>query len=269
MLSYSLIGGRRRLAAEFNMTEDELRERVVDPWQAELPIVADGKTVLREQLESVQIIHTRYKIGGGGNEAWNRAVGDGTNVTSRYLRAVTPSAVLSGESAPKVEPRAVFVVHGRDLVKRDALYDLLRALNLSPIEWEQAVQMTGSTSPTILEILRAGLNRAQAIVILMTGDDLARGNPDVVGEEGGQESPQPRANVLFEAGWAFGSAPQRTIVLEVGDLRGLSDLAGVHAVRTSVPHWRGALSTRLETAGCAVDLSGTDWLSAGGALETV
>ena len=103
--------------------------------------------------------------------------------------------------------------------------------------------------------------------VLMTGDDLARGNPSVLGGDADEERAQPRPNVLFEAGWAWGSTERRTVILEVGSLRGLSDLAGVHAVRTSSPEWRGALRSRLGLAGCELDDSCVTWPTAGAALE--
>lgn len=244
-------------------------ERIVVPWRNRRELVAQGTTVPPERLIAIQVVRTDSRVTTEGDDfraAYIRASAAGENVTDEFLVALAP---IAESAAPhEADPRSVFVVHGRDASRRDALYELLRALGLRPIEWEQAVRMTGSGSPTILDVLRAGLSNARAIVILMTGDDLARGNPGVVADDPGEERPQPRPNVLFEAGWAFGSAATETVILEVGDLRGLSDLAGVHAVRTSMPEWRGALSTRLETAGCAVDTSGTDWLAAGAALES-
>jgi hypothetical protein len=45
---------------------------------------------------------------------------------------------------------------------------------------------------------------------------------------------------------------------------GLSDLGGIHFVYLGDdPASRNDLASRLETAGCAVDRSGTDWLKAG------
>jgi hypothetical protein len=45
--------------------------------------------------------------------------------------------------------RKVFVVHGRNGAARSALFTFLRALGLAPIEWSEAVRMTGEGSPYI------------------------------------------------------------------------------------------------------------------------
>lgn len=44
--------------------------------------------------------------------------------------------------------RSVFVVHGRNEPLRKAMFDFLRSINLSPMEWSHAVELTGEGSPT-------------------------------------------------------------------------------------------------------------------------
>lgn len=164
-------------------------------------------------------------------------------------------------------PRAVFVVHGRNEVLRKAMFDFLRSINLAPLEWTQAVALTGAGSPYIGQVLDAAFAHAQAVVVLMTPDEIAYLQPRyAVGEHDPDTAPatQARPNVLFEAGMALGRDERRTVLVEVGQVRPFSDVAGRHAVRlnNSLP-LRQALAQRLATAGCAVDLSGTDWHSAG------
>ena len=71
-------------------------------------------------------------------------------------------------------PRRVFVIHGRNLAARDALFSFLRSIDLSPIEWEEAVAMTGIATPYVGEILDTAFTESQAAIVLLTGDDLAR-----------------------------------------------------------------------------------------------
>ena len=164
--------------------------------------------------------------------------------------------------------RRVFVVHGRNEKLRRAMFIFLRSIGLEPIEWTEAVKWTGSGSPHISEILNVAFNRAQAIVVLMTPDDEARLRLEFQsGDNPPHEkdlTPQARLNVIFEAGMALGRDPDRTVLVEIGQLRPFSDIGGRHTVRldNSVAR-RQDLAMRLETAGCRVNLDGTDWHTAG------
>lgn len=63
---------------------------------------------------------------------------------------------------------------------------------------------------------------------------------------------------------AFGRHPDRTVLVQIGDMRPFSDVAGRHAVHfDGSAEARSDLANRLSTAGCEVDLSGRDWLSEG------
>lgn len=75
---------------------------------------------------------------------------------------------------------------------------------------------------------------------------------------------QPRQNVLFDAGVAYGRAPERTLLLRIGPQRPMSDLAGHHILQLDdSPQSRQAVADALRVAGCPVDLSGSDWFRAG------
>lgn len=165
------------------------------------------------------------------------------------------------------EPRTVFVVHGRNVHARNALFDFLRALGLRPLEWSQALKLTGEGSPYIGQVLDHAFAAAQALVVLLTPDDIAYLRREYASRDDDPElepTPQARPNVLFEAGMAFGRYPRRTILVEMGTLRPFSDVAGRHAVRMDgTAEKRTELAERLRTAGCEVDNGGTDWLTAG------
>ncbi len=162
----------------------------------------------------------------------------------------------------------VFVVHGRNLSARDAIFQFLRAIGLKPIEWSQATALSGKGSPFVGEILEAAFSNAQAVVVLITGDDEAKlrndylRNADPIFEK--VFTPQARPNVLFEAGMAFGYHPDRTILVEIGETRPFSDIAGRHIIRiNNSSENRQELAQRLKNAGCVVDISGTDWHNVG------
>jgi predicted nucleotide-binding protein len=171
------------------------------------------------------------------------------------------------ESVPDVNPRDVFVVVGRNNEANKAMFTFLRAINLKPMEWSAAIAATGSGSPFIGNALDAAFAKVQAVVVFMTPDDIAQLRPEYASGPSDPEvtpTPQPRPNVLFEAGMALGHHPNRTILVELGSLRSFSDIAGRHTVRIdNSAEKRSELANRLKNAGCAVDTSGPDWFSAG------
>lgn len=163
--------------------------------------------------------------------------------------------------------RNVFVVHGRNQQARLAMFDFLRAAGLTPIEWSRARSLTEEPTPYIGTILDAVFDAAQAVVVLLTPDEIVSLRPeyaDGMSDPDLNPAAQARPNVLFEAGMAMGRHPDRTILVELGRTRNFSDVAGRHALRIgNAPNQRQELVDRLRTAGCSVDVSGTDWYESG------
>jgi predicted nucleotide-binding protein len=163
---------------------------------------------------------------------------------------------------------AVFVVHGRDDNARKALSAFLGALHIYIIDWQRALRLTGKGSPYIGEVIDAGFKEARAIIVLLTPDDEAKlRRPFRKPSDSAFESRltgQPRQNVIFEAGMAFGKYKDTTILVEVGTVRQMSDLTGVHTVRlTNAMAQRKQLVNKLKTVGVELDDTGDDWLNAG------
>ncbi len=164
--------------------------------------------------------------------------------------------------------RKIFVVHGRNLLARDAMFSFLRSIDLHPIEWSEARRITGRPMPYTGEILDRAFSAAQAIVVLLTPDDLAFLDQELLNDHDPEyernPTPQARPNVLFEAGMAMGRCPERTIIVEAGRLRPFSDIAGLNVVRLNdTTERRQELAHRLIDAGCQVNLSGTSWHNEG------
>jgi predicted nucleotide-binding protein len=148
------------------------------------------------------------------------------------------------------------------------MYDFLRALGLNPLEWEKAVLLTRKTNPYVGEILDTAMAKVQAVLVMMTPDDLAMLNPTLLTRADGPSEKklrgQPRPNVLFEAGLALGRHPDKTLLVEIGQLRKFSDIAGKHVVRLNGDYsTRNDLANRLQSLGCRVDRRGTHWTKSG------
>lgn len=166
------------------------------------------------------------------------------------------------------DPRKVMVIYGRNDNLRSSMFEFLRSLDLNPIEWEQAVSETGSASPHTLDVVIKAFEMAMAVVVLMTGDDQARLHPELVTVDDPDYetkfSPQPRANVLFEAGMALALQRKRTVPVTIGKIRQMSNIDGLNLVKLdNTAKKRNALATRLKNAGCQVNQVGNDWLEAG------
>lgn len=193
----------------------------------------------------------------------------GTSPTTPY-RVTRGSAVDSTSLAVRdtVTPgsdRDVFVIHGRDRAARDRFFEFLRAVDLRPLDWELTVMATGLSTPSLLRVIRTAMLRAQAIVALLTPDDMVALHPTLRGAQEPETDTapqmQPRPNVLIELGMALMGFPERTIIIEIGRLRPVTDLGGLNTVQLDGdPTSVGKLVQRLRTAGCRVDDAGADWL---------
>lgn len=151
----------------------------------------------------------------------------------------------------------VFLIYGRNREARSRLTGLLQAFGLEVLDWETAISLTGVASPHAREVLEAAMRNVGAVVVLMSGDEEARLRQELCAEDErateGLLGPQARPNVIFEAGLAFALFPSRTIVVQLGRLRPISDLAGVQYVPLDdSPESQRALVNRLNTAGCRI-----------------
>lgn len=164
-----------------------------------------------------------------------------------------------------VSDNVVFVAYGRDNAARTALFALLRSAGVNPREFEQLVVDHGGQAAYVGEIVDRALKEAASIIVLFTPDEKAELKPEL--RERGEDPEiyeQPRPNVILEAGMALAHRPQHTIIVQIGRVRPISDLTGRHIIQLddSIPK-RMALLQRLRAAGCRVDLSGNDWMTAG------
>ncbi len=166
------------------------------------------------------------------------------------------------------DPRIVFVVHGRNATARKSVFDFLRALGLRPMEWGHAIKATGTGLPFIGDVLHDSFQRAAAVVVVLTGDDIGKVHPDYLTASDlpheRKLTPQARQNVIFEAGMALGIWPTNTLILQFGEVRPFTDIAGRHLVHYGNDReFRQQFVSRLKIVGCEVDDNGIDWLTAG------
>jgi predicted nucleotide-binding protein len=275
---------RRDDAVAVDKDRDWIEERILEPRRESRPIAVAGQTFAWDDIERVRITvsdepstaiiqqlqaedrASSVTVLGGPGYKW-RAAARARDVTDDLIVGPPGTSTESGAAPERVDPRRVMVVYGRDAEARRAMFDFLRALGLTPMEWRSLIAETEKASPYIGEVLERAFEAAAAVVVLFTPDDEARLNERLVKADDPdferELTPQARPNVLFEAGMAFGLHPDRTVLVELGRLRPFSDVFGRHVVRLNGDE--GPLrdiAGRLRTAGCAVDDAGDDWADA-------
>jgi predicted nucleotide-binding protein len=179
--------------------------------------------------------------------------------------AVPVTASLDHQMASADKTRNVVVVHGRDTVIRDSMFQFLTSLRLNPIEWNEAVRRTALGSPYIGQVLDALFRDAQAIVVILSPDESVELRHDLrTNDSNDDHGWQPRPNVFVEAGMALAKDEPHTILVRIDVVRVASDLLGRNLVNLDDSSaQRHTLAQRLLTAGCSVVTTGTDWLRVG------
>jgi predicted nucleotide-binding protein len=208
------------------------------------------------------------------NEAKGATMANG-NEEATSLTTVEDNSLASVAGAPGPgDHRSVFLVHGRDMRTVRAMRDLLRALGLRVVEWEHAVAQTGQAAPFTGDVVLAGMGMADAVLILLTPDDVVQLRPDLVSDGDPDDERevrgQARPNVLYEAGIADALDRSRTLFVQVGNVKSPSDLSGRNMIRfDGEAQSRDRLIARLRSAGLIVDRSSEDWLRAGEFKEPI
>jgi hypothetical protein len=123
-----------------NLTEEELRDRIVAPWDRGDPVTWDGRTA-ESSKSMIEVYRTADPIDRGDVQYENelhRLMSAGENVTNDWIMAAAGNRVGAssgaglqpGQESPLRDHARVMVVHGRNGRARDAMFTFLRALGL-------------------------------------------------------------------------------------------------------------------------------------------
>lgn len=163
--------------------------------------------------------------------------------------------------------RKVFLIHGRNDAAQKEMRTFLRSLGLIARPFDD-IRHGLPGNATIMDVIQAGMKESQGVIALFTADEFASLRPDF---RGPNEQPreamrwQARPNVIFEAGLAYGLAPDRFVFVLLGDVELFSDVSGIHFYRISNdPRRRFALRQFLANGmGCDVEHQSSEWQEAG------
>jgi predicted nucleotide-binding protein len=190
-----------------------------------------------------------------------------------------PAAALPGRrTAPassknslvSTNNNSIFVVHGRDAQLNADMFAFLRAIGLDPLEWSQAIKSAKGANPHVDDVISNAMNRVQGVLVMFSPDEEARIKSKFViaaDKKKGLDKldSQARPNVIFEAGLALGAHSNKTLIVQVGEMREISDIAGKHLIHLSNDAAsRKELAQRLKSKlKFKVDMTGNDWLKIG------
>jgi predicted nucleotide-binding protein len=165
----------------------------------------------------------------------------------------------------------MFVVHGRDSRLNQDMYGFLASIGIVPMEWDHAIKAAkGGANPIVGDVISQAMERVQGVMILFSPDEEAKVKAKFASGSDKKKGLhvkgfQPRPNVIFEAGLALGAHSDKTILVQVGTVRDISDIAGRHLVHLSNSFAdRKRLADRLASKlKFKVDLDGTTWQTIG------
>ena len=254
---------------DFDLSAEELEQRYIAPYRQGRAIAINGRGIAWDEIHRTRVYWSERDIGNFASIPWGMMKDATDEVIIGHSGWELETQDSSNEQPrPARDAHEVFVVHGRNNRARDAMFTFLRTIDLTPLEWNVSREGTGKPSPYIGEILQVAFSRAHAVVVLLTPDDDVWLKPEFQTDSDPphetQLTGQARPNVLFEAGMAMGSQPDRVVLVELGNLRPFTDIAGLHIVRMDgSTQRRQELAQKLRTAGCPVNLNGEDWHTAG------
>jgi predicted nucleotide-binding protein len=162
----------------------------------------------------------------------------------------------------------VYVINGRNTAIQNAMYDFLSTLGLQLITKEDAVEALKRGSPFADEVLEMTLKSARAIIVPFTEGEQVRLRSELRKSDDKNDEakflPQPGMDQIFEAGYALGRFPERTILIQIGQVQLFSDIDGRY-----IPNFTGKeadrrdLINRLKSIGCILQEDKNTWRNAG------
>lgn len=214
-------------------------------------IIFRGERRVRFKTRGYVLIKSPFSRAPGRRET--RWVEKDCQITRSSSTSWKPAASIGSLAAMTPRNKKIFVVHGRDHAAVAKLCTFLSSIGLHPRTFIDVASSLGG-APSISEIIRAGMEEAQAVLVLFTGDERAVLDSRLeaaLDSESDRTRIQARPNVIFEAGLALGSRPNQTILVSLGaDVRLFSDVHGYRVIALSEARAFEELRGRLEATGC-------------------
>lgn len=177
---------------------------------------------------------------------------NGDKVSSRLMSGLFHRK----KQAPRSASNLLLLITGAGMSEQ--LHLFLKSLGLTAIDWDQDVQLSGNPAGVPWKDARQAMLGGVPTLVVFTPDER------VGDSEGSDGAMQPRADVLFDAGYALGSDPDGTVFVRIGDCRlPDDDIERRSLALDDGEQSRSKLIARLQQAGLKIDTAKRDWVTAG------
>ena len=269
---------RSRDETKLDLSEEQLRERFIGPYERGEPIIINGKTIPPEDIDRIRVSASDQDSGpliaearardaassvvviGGPSFEWE-AAGLARDVTDELIlgapgyRAKTPrpSGARPRATADAKSRRKVIVVHGHDRALKGDVEVFLRDVGLEPI----VLHREPDEGQTLIEKLEHHADVDYAVVLLTPDDvgcaarEMSHSSTEVPFE------PRARQNVIFEFGFFAGSLGRsRVCCIYKRGVVPPSDLNGFvyKEIQSSIEEVGYALIKEFRAAGLQVEM---------------
>lgn len=164
------------------------------------------------------------------------------------------------------DPNSVFVIYGRNGEFKNSIVNILRALSLDVVTYNNSKGDVRGTYGAVKD----GISNSAVSIVLLTGDDEGRcRKPYQIPADRNNASEtrftsQPRMNVVFEAGYSFAyHADKKVILISLNNIRLFSDIDGINRIilqtdnkgyvlKESETKLKKELIENLENCGCDI-----------------
>jgi Predicted nucleotide-binding protein containing TIR-like domain len=217
----------------------------------------------------VHELRQQYREGDGRRQTLNllfNNLQNSSNLTSVAFPGkalmLAPQNTQQSLAVESDQSKRVLIIYSQNEAARIEISEFLKGANLIPVEWKQIEIHLEKSGPSIDEVLSVAFDKVQAVMVVLTGDDLVEPGREFVDERNpGRVKAarfQPVPDLLFKAGVAFGMKSTRTVLVALGKVRPLHSLLERHLIRlTDSYEDRKEVITKLQQAHCLI--TGYEW----------
>ena len=170
-----------------------------------------------------------------------------TAIQSKVALYPEPAGADQKRSEPSADPKSVFIVHGHDDGKKEAVARFVERLKLQAV----ILHEQPNRGRTIIEKFEAN-SAVRYAIVLLTSDDkggVAAANPSEL-------QPRARQNVVFELGYFFAALGRENVCALYADgVEQPSDIDGLLYISLESTDWKIKLAREMKAAGLEVDMN--------------